>query len=244
MVSPQPAWVPTHHEAQAVGEPGCCLRGQQGLLASCEAGVGRPPQQPQGGTGPRARWRRKQPAGPAQAGSKRRRAGPGLPGSSIGPCKAAPPARPHPCACRRRLGRPRRMGALRETGGSALTPARPSGSSWGSPLAHRPGPAPDPNPRAVTSGTPLTLCSPCPWSPPASGSKSPVVLVGKGAGTMERPTEAAQEQREKALAGVRPSFHLASHRKRKCLHPGQKPTGLPEPVGPGEAPGWERPADE
>ena len=49
MVSPQPARAPTHHEAQAVGEPGCCVQGQQGP-ASCEAGVGGPPQQPQGGT--------------------------------------------------------------------------------------------------------------------------------------------------------------------------------------------------
>lgn len=42
-----PAWAPTHHTAQAEGEPGRCAWGQHGK-ASREAGVGGP-QQPEGG---------------------------------------------------------------------------------------------------------------------------------------------------------------------------------------------------
>ena len=167
----------------------------------------------------------------------------------MGPCRAAPLAHPCPCARRRRPGATSNGG----TAGDGRPHVHPCsavrvllGVPTGPPARRQ---APDPDPRAVTRGhpslsAPPTTRPPCPWSPSASGSKSPVVLIGKGAGTTEMPTVTAQEEREKALARVRPSAHLASHGKHKCLHPGQKPARLPEPVGPGKARGRERPANE
>lgn len=252
IVSPQPARAPTHHEARVAGEPGRCVRGQQGP-ASHEAGVGRPPQQPQGGAdhalageggGQQAQLRPAAEGEPAQ----------GCQGATWGP--AGRPRRPTLVLALTDAGR----GATSNggTAGDRRPRAHPcsalqvlSGVPTG-PSARRQ--APDPDPRAVTSGTPLTLCPilpptpttrpPCPWSPSASGSKSPVVLIRKGAGSTEMSTVTAQEEQEKALAGARPCAHLASHGKHKCLHPGQKPARLPEPVGPGKARGRERPANE
>lgn len=114
---------------------------------------------------------------------------------------------------------------------------RPSAGPLGGPRWPT-GPAPHltPDPRAVTSGTPSLSARPAPGPHRPLGSKSPVVPSERGWHHREAH-RGSPGTAKKALAGVRPSFHLASHRKRKCLHPGQKPAGLPERVVPGEAPG-------
>lgn len=72
------------------------------------------------------------------------------------------------------------MGALVGNRRPCAHPRSASGSLWGS-RVHRPGPAPDPDPRAVTSGdTPHSLPA-LPLAPTGSGSKSPVVPALKGA---------------------------------------------------------------
>lgn len=194
------AWAPTHHTAQAEGEPGRCAWGQQGE-ASCEAGVGGP-QQPEGGIDHTL-------AGEG-GGKEAQKSRPRAAREQLGTLQGSPP-RPSSASC---SGSQTQVSGATSNRGAAgdrrpLTPPC-SALQHSSPClqrdpSHRSAciwPRPQRRQARVTPLIPSTLTTslPCLWSPPAFGS--PMALLGKGAGTMEKSTDTVHERQEKALAGA------------------------------------------